>query len=667
MLHAGALMHLEGRGLPDMATLGNPRYDRNSVHKGQANPVLKNLLNWLLPTLLALAAVVGLWRLGQQTETYFYDHFMRWSARPATDSPVVLVLIDDESIERLKPRFGSVPWPRKTYVEIFERLNAQQPALMVLDGHFLNINETEDAAVFTEMKKFSNLISGLVMNETGGRERNDLNTDIPHYYRLNLGVVSNRQEADGSVRMLKPVYKVQASARQTGIFPALSLAAAYEYLNIAHPGDTWVMDVDRHDMPAPRLKLYPERDPATGIQIPLSGRDAFYMRYYRLLPVPKGEYSLSHLAVPLWRVLEKDAHLPELKGKIALIGSSSTFYRDYSPTPVALRHLGPDIHATAIDNLLNGQSVRKAPGLMNALILLVLVAGALLLRLRFQHLGQTLLYTLGTMVIYLSLAYWFFSQKSLWLDVMTPELFIVLAFVAGSTFRILFKERQLATMEKNLMQLVDPDVFLEIQKMADVLTPGGQKREVTSMFVDVRNFTALSEQLQPTEVFDLLNEFYTEMVKVVFAHYGTVDKYMADGILIIFGAPLPSEQHRAMALNAARDILATGRELARRFKESKGIDLDIGISINSGPAVVGWLGPATNMQYTAVGDTVNTCVRLQEQAKEFQTRLIISEDTARAMAGAPDLVELGDVQVRGKESRLKIFTLRQAFMADRAG
>lgn len=630
------------------------------------HPVLKKLFNWLIPILLAVAALLGLWWLGQENEKRIYDLFMRWSARPATDSRVVLVLIDDDSIEKLKSRFGAVPWPRKTYVEIFRRIDAHHPALMVLDGHFVNINQTEDVAVFQEMKKFPNLISGLVMNEMNGTEANDLNTDNPHYYRLNLGVVSNRQDPDGAIRMLKPVYQVRANARQTGVFPALSLAAAYEYLNRTRPGETWIMDVDRRAKP-PHLALYPESAPSQGIRLPMNPDDAFYMRYYRLLSGEDGGYRRSHPAIPLWRFFEPEAGIqPDLKGRIALIGSSSTFYRDYSPTPMAFRHLGPDIHATAIDNLLEQQAIRKVSPAVNLLLLLGLFGAVLLLRFRFRDIGQTLLYTLGTMIIYMSVAFWLFSQHALWLDVLTPELFIGVAFLTGSTLRIVLKERQLATMEQNLMQLVDPGVFQEILKMDDILRPGGQKLEITSMFVDIRNFTAISEQLQPTEVTDLLSAFYAEVVRVVFVHYGTVDKFMADGILLIFGAPLPSEQHRQRALEAARYILATCQTFRERYKEALNIDLDIGISINSGPAVVGWIGPASNMQYTAIGDTVNTCVRLQEQAKEFQTRLIMSESTAEVLKDDPDLVCLGDVQVRGKEATLKIYTLRPAFITPAA-
>lgn len=628
------------------------------------------VINRLIPAVLALFACAGLWMLGQMMERPAYDLLTKLTARPVTDSPVVLVLIDDESLGRLNGRFGPVPWPRKTYMDVFSRIAARNPALMVFDGHFVNINDPQDMQVFAGMKRFHNLITGLVMDDSSTGHRMDLNTNLPQYYRLNLGVVSMREDVDGSIRSLKPVYQVRTGLSQVGeigIFPALSLEAAYEYLNASHPGSNWIMDVDRDARP-PLLELYPENKPRQALALPMSTGDAFYLHWYRLEKTDRIEYRHSHPAIPLWKFYTDPAQAPDLTGKIALIGSSSTFYRDYHETPLSRQHLGPDIHATAIDNILHNEAVKKAGGLLNLAILAILCLLIMLLRLQ-TSLGKTLLYTLGTMIIYMSFAVWLLAAQGLWLDVVTPELFMVIATLVGSTFRITYKERQLALMEKNLSQLVDPEVFREIQRTSDVLKPGGHKLEITSMFVDIRNFTTLAERLQPHEVTELLNEFYSDIVNVVFAHHGTIDKFMGDGILIIFGAPLPNEQHRVLAMQAAYDILEATGNLSRRWYETKGIDTDIGISVNSGAAFVGFLGPADKLEYTGVGDTVNISVRLQEYTKQFQTRLIMSEstiqDTKEALKDRISLdayVELGEVPVRGREGTIKIFTLKHAFL-----
>lgn len=635
--------------------------------------LLKWVYNRLVPTLLACLAVIGLWYMAQQSESHVYSLFMRWSAKPAPNqSQVTLILIDDESIARLSERFGPPPWPRKSYLQAFDRIAAAQPALMVFDSHFVSLNQPDDAAFFTALKQYPNLIGGLVKEEAGALS-NSHNTHRPQYYRLNLGVVSVQEDTDGVIRSLKPVYQVQTGLGKTGIFPALSMAAVLEYLNTMHPGQNWILDLEQTDK-TPNLKLFSDSvsSATQAITLPLSAEQTLRLRWYRIVNAGKAEYARSHAAIPLWRFFEEDSRAElkrQLQNRIALIGSSSTFYRDYHQTPMANRHSGPDIHATAIDNILQGQALQKTDIWINLAILAFLCQIIFYLRLEIRGFGKTLLYTLGTMIIYCWVAFWFFSAQSLWLDVITPEVFIVAAFLAGSTFRIIFKEKQLAIMEKNLAQLVDPEVFQEIRRLSHILKPGGQKLEITSMFVDIRNFTALAERLQPNEVTELLNEFYGDIVNIVFAYHGTIDKFMGDGILIIFGAPLPNENHRAMALQAANDILTVTGKLSQRWQHSLGIDTDIGISVNSGLAFVGFLGPADKLEYTGVGDTVNICVRLQEHTKQFQTRLILSEHTVNGLNKAlvesiPDdsYVELGDVTVRGREGGIRIYTLRHAFL-----
>ncbi len=630
--------------------------------------------NRLVPSLLALAALVGLWFLGQNAERPVYDLLLRWSARPASRSPVTLVLMDNESIVRLSHKFGPLPWPRAKYLEIFRAVQARNPSLMVLDSHFVNLNQQEDTRFFEALAGFPGLISGVVLPETLSGQDN-MNTSLPAYYRLNLGVVSVQEDEDGVIRRLKPFYHLNTDPLHAGVFPAISINAAYEYLQRQKPGQGWNLDF----IPAYQgslLALKPD-DLHAGLssrQLKLDEHGAFRLRWYRILNPGKSEYARSHPAIPMWRFFDDRETAPDLRGQIALIGSSATFYRDNHRSPMALHHAGPDIHATAIDNLLRSESIQPISPWINMILLYALCFATFQIRMQIRHFGKTLLYTLGTMIIYFWLAFWLLAEHSIWLDVTTPELFIVAAFLAGSTFRIFFKEKQLAAMEKNLSQLVDPEVFREIRRLSHVLKPGGEKLEITSMFVDIRNFTTLAERLQPHEVTDLLNEFYGDIVNIVFSNQGTIDKFMGDGILIIFGAPLPNELHRVLALRAALEILVATQKLSVHWKDSKGINTDIGISLNSGVAFVGFLGPADKLEYTGVGDTVNICVRLQEHTKQFKTRLIMSEDTIQGITEEltkrlpPDsLVALGEVTVRGRESSLNVFTFRQAFLDYESG
>lgn len=630
---------------------------------------LQGMLRWccnrLFPAALVLVALVGLGLLGQKSETMVYDVFQRWSAKPTASSPVVLVLIDDTSLMALKNRLGAPPWPRKTLLSLFERIQNAHPELMVLDSHFINTQSSEDSQTFTALKRFPNLVTGLVLEDNAG-ESSRLNTLLPTYYRLNLGVVSMEEDTDGTIRTLHPLYTTRTLGSGSALFPALSLAAAYEYRMRQQPESAWLLNIQAQETP-PLLTLTSEKHPALGVRLPLNGQQSVYMRWYQPLYSPQGEETVrSHVMIPLSRFFE-EGPLPDLTGKIALIGASAQYFRDYHKTPLSYRHLGPDIQATAIDNILQGEAIQKASPWLNISVWAGLSLLVFFICLTIRHLEQTLLYTLGFMVMYFWVAFQCFSVSVLWLDVVTPELFMSASFLLGNACRSQFKERQLAAMEKTMSQLVDPEVFQEIRRRSHVLKPGGQKLEITSMFVDIRQFTTLSERLQPAAVTDLLNAFYEAVVQVVFTHHGTVDKFMGDGILIIFGAPLPQADHRAMALHAAQDLLRVTTELSAQWQATQGITLEIGISLHSGMAFVGFLGPMDKLEYTAVGDTVNTCVRLQELTKSFKTRLIVSEQTLMPLQESEPLaalyLSLGTVSVRGREATLQIFTQAAAMAA----
>jgi adenylate cyclase len=645
----------------------------------------------LLPAILSLAALLGLWFWGQQQEQSVYDLWCGWSALAANKSPVTLVLIDDDSIARLAKRFGPMPWPRPTYLQIFQKVQAQSPAVMVFDGHFAHLSQAEDHRFFEALARFPNLIIGLALPERPSA-LNELSANPPSYHRLNLGVVSIREDADGVIRRIKPYEQLQSKPAEvsafgrSGLFPALSTEAANQFWTRKHPNHPGRLEVSSTEQGTSHLRfssvppastlhspMLPSRTPSRTLSripsgLPLARDFSYRLRWSRILNPVSGEYARSHSAIPVWRLFEPQAVSPDaLKGRVALIGSSSTLFRDFHRTPMAYRHLGPDIHATAIDNLLSGQAIRRVSPAFNGLVLFVLVVAVFWLRLGLSSLGKTLLYTTGGMVLYCWLAFWLFAHHSLWLDVATPELFMMGAFLAGSTYRSLFKEKQLAAMEKSLTQLVDPEVLREIHRQAHVLKPGGQKLEITSMFVDIRNFTTLSERLPPQEVTALLNQFYGRVVEIVFSHQGTIDKFMGDGILIIFGAPLPQANHRQLAVQAALEALEETGRLVQHWKQSLGFDTDIGITLNSGTAFVGFLGPSDKLEYTAVGDTVNTCVRLQEQAKQLHTRLLMSESTVVREAAEPDdsfgaqaFLPLGEVSVRGREASIRVFTVSQA-------
>ena len=197
-------------------------------------------------------------------------------------------------------------------------------------------------------------------------------------------------------------------------------------------------------------------------------------------------------------------------------------------------------------------------------------------------------------------------------------------------------------------QLVD-DVMLDPHRE---ITPGGTRRTITVLFADLRGFTTLSEANPPEMVVGLLNRFFTLMSEVIFKHGGTLDKYIGDGVLALFGAPYATERDAVKAVRAAIDMQRAVQQFNRELAAAGQPDIGVGIGINTGSAIVGFIGSDTRLDYTAIGDTVNTAARLEQRAKAGQ--IIISEHTMQAVDASVDYIMLEAVQVKGRTAKLQI-------------
>jgi adenylate cyclase len=213
--------------------------------------------------------------------------------------------------------------------------------------------------------------------------------------------------------------------------------------------------------------------------------------------------------------------------------------------------------------------------------------------------------------------------------------------------------REKDAIKRAFSRYVAREVVTEILKDPDKIVLTGERREVTVLFCDVRGFTSISERLSPEEVVSLLNAFYTLMIDATFKHDGTLDKFLGDGVMAVFGAPIFHSDHSVRALRTALAMQAGIRELsARRVAEGKA-PLKIGIGVNAGSAVAGNVGTEARMEYTVIGDSVNLAARLESYAKAGQ--ILISGDTYALVKHAIDGRKLGPMKVRGKEDEIDVY------------
>ena len=235
------------------------------------------------------------------------------------------------------------------------------------------------------------------------------------------------------------------------------------------------------------------------------------------------------------------------------------------------------------------------------------------------------------------------------MNVTQPFAASAVALFGGVAYQYFVEGREKRKMKRLFGQYVSKDVFDQLVADPARARLGGQRREMTVLFSDIRGFTTVSEKGQPEEIVGMLNEYFTEMVAIVFRHSGTLDKFVGDMVMALFGAPLDDPEHAEHAAAAALDMIDRAPGAERSAGAARGgPELDIGIGINTGPMIAGNIGSDAIMSYTVIGDAVNLGSRLESLNKDYGTRIIISETTRDQLGSALRFRPLGDVVVKGK-------------------
>jgi len=206
-------------------------------------------------------------------------------------------------------------------------------------------------------------------------------------------------------------------------------------------------------------------------------------------------------------------------------------------------------------------------------------------------------------------------------------------------------------------RMVSKDVFGEIMEDLDNVKVRGERQHVTILFSDVRGFTSHSEKMKPEEVTALLNEYFEEMVAIVLKHHGTLDKFIGDGLMALFGAPKSYGSDAVNACRAAIDMRETVKRLNAKWASEGRVTIEIGVGLNSGDVVAGFMGSTQKMEYSVLGDAVNLASRIEGLNKDFKTVILMSEFTYQEVKDAFEVRELKAVKVKGKEQAVKIYEL----------
>jgi adenylate cyclase len=628
----------------------------------------------LIPVAAALlAGVLGLLPFFQRIELDTYDRRVAATAHPSAPADrISLVFIDNDSLRRMEPLVGRWPWPRLTHAMVIDFLAAAGARLIVYDIVFAErdlrkfmVGDTEwtgeesDAALVESTRSAGNVVHA---TEVAGAELIDPSREV--------GV---DMSAPGLNVKLPPTECVETQPRISPPFPALAqvsraIGHTLFILDSDGPLRRLAPMVQVGDRTIPSLSLAAANAVGASTPPPVSrdqGQCAALVPWRGPAQNPDGQptfryvsfYDVLYAQQQILEGQKPSIDLTLFKDRIVIVGGNAEGLHETFTTPFPEGEInGPEVHANVLDGLLASRSIVRSPGWMTAVLTIAgaAIVGTAGLFLNAWLTGAVAFLAAATLVW---LAFVVFSS-GLWISITTPVVAIIFAFVGDLAWKYFVEGRDKRLIKKMFSRYVSKDVFDQLVANPSLAALGGARRHMTVLFSDIRGFTTMSEKGTPEEVVAQLNELFSRMVAVVFAHRGTVDKFVGDMVMALYSAPLDDAEHADHAVQTALAMIGTLHEMNQQWQSQGKPTLDIGIGINTGDMVAGNIGSDTIMSYTVIGDAVNLGARLESLNKDFGTRIIISESTRAELKGRYDIHPLGEVVVKGKTKPVAIFEVK---------
>lgn len=599
--------------------------------------------------------------------------------------PVTIVDIDDRSLAR----FGQWPWSRTRIADMIVNLTSNGAVAIGFDVVFSEADRLNPDLVANQMRYLDDATrmklrelpsndqilseaikhSRVVLGETGQPEvGSELDKTLPltgvatvgeenaekflfefpgllrnvpviEKVAAGRGLFSIRTERDGLIRRVPMILRAQGN-----IMPSLSL----EILRVVTGTPTLLVRTDKTGIRAIRLK---------GVEIPTDKNGQLWVHYARRDP---------SIYVSAADVLDNTVPPGRLTGKLVLIGTSAAGLNDIKTTPVSSTMPGVEIHAQVLESVLSGAVISQPNYALGVELLAALIIGILVI-IFTPNLGPVRLVLAGaTFAAILIGTSWFYYWRYRYLIDFTYPLLsttaIYLTFIFASFVR---EQRQRKEIRGIFAQYMSPVLVEQMAQSPEKVVLGGEEREMTIMFSDVRGFTTISESYKhdPQGLIVLMNRFLTPLTDVIIEEKGYVDKYMGDAIMAFWNAPLDDAEHQVNACEAAIRMLEK-IDVVNKEREQEAADgghvyipLNVGIGLNTGIGVVGNMGSDLKKNYSVLGDSVNLASRLEGQTKEYGFPIIVGSRTALAAKDKFAILELDFIMVKGKSEPEVIYAI----------
>ncbi len=658
---------------------------------------------------IAITLLLRLTPAMEVAEAKSYDLRAGWLADPShADSSIVIIAIDENSLDVYGDEYGRWPWPREPMGYLHWYASAAGARAVVFDIQFPEpdryaegdtilaelLAETGTGIIAFTMSPGDSARAARWEREFTGDAVEGLGEEARAYLRSTAALREEArrhvaEHAVGETGDAFPEHVLPDMAYSEAPYPLFGRAAAGMGVVNWTPGPDGVtraqpLLVEHENRLYPSLALAaarfldPERFGGEPVwwdgSLRLAGARIPTVDGARMVIDWHGPYLRqgreTYPVYPAYQVLNSwkavrtgnppPVPLEDFRDKVVFIAATAAGAFETRATPVAPHDPGVMIHAALLDNLLNGDFIRRAGWPANVALLLLVVFLAVLLAVAFESAWVGVLGTAGVLAAAGGLSTWALAE-GLWLDMAAPLFGGALAFAGAYVGNYLTEGREKERVRNLFSRYVSPDYVSRLADDYQNVKLGGERIPVTLLFSDIRGFTSLSEKLDPETVIEMLNEYLDKMAEVVFRYGGTLDKFIGDAVMAFWNAPIRLDDHPVRAVEAALDMMTELEQLNERWQSMDApAQLAIGIGVNTGEAIVGNIGSLERkLDYTAIGDTVNLAARLEGLNKEYGSSIIISEGTKRELPeGAYELRPIDEVRVKGKEKAVQIYELK---------
>ena len=575
----------------------------------------------LAAAVFALYALLGITNAWEQLERRGFDTLTVASAPGRSTLPITIVGIDEPSFAQVAKQW---PWPRSLYAKVVDELARSGALVIVLDILFPEASTpAEDQALADAIRRAGNVVVASNMDYQETAQARVWTRMDPIDVLKAAGAVNGfarvEQDLDTVLRELPEGDDVLW--RQT-----------IRVANKRNPG------------------MLPEPPPSADLLVRYAGRDHTFPY------------------VSFYQALEAGTHLPPdaFKDQIVLIGrdlkasvDARTGFVDTFATPftATTRSLMPgvELHANFLETAILGAAIRPAGLSWRVALLAAVVALSALLLARWRPiLGALVVTAIAASIAALS---WFlFTKANVWLPVLASILACTTLYLAYGGLAFLAERKRKAEFRQAFSLYVTPEVVDYVMANPDRLRLGGERREVTMLFTDLAGFTSLSEKMKPEDVAQVLNQHFSGATEIVKRNHGTVNRFIGDAVMAMFGAPVEDPQQAVHAVRTACEMQEDIARLREKLRAQGLPEINMRIGVHSCTAVIGNLGSSDRFDYTAIGDGVNLAARLEGVNKLYRTGILVSGETAALVAGAVKMRPVDRVIVKGKTEPVEILT-----------